>query len=321
MEEHLYDELLVELECPICTNYMSPPIRQCATGHSVCETCRKKLPKCALCQGKFTESRNISLEGLAVKMRYPCINKPAGCMAKLSFTERETHELRCPLKGFKCAMDKCSWVGKLEDLAAHWASKKTSSKPYHKSNVCHTKMKAESYYVNIVEAYNKLFWFKCKLTKNKLFWAVQYIGSAKEADGFSYEIEIFKPGRSKKKITMSDYCQGIDLENQELFSEEACVSINVDSVSSFVTGEQILIYYLRVNMVQEEKLMQPVALLQQEVKSAKSDTVKHRDRSKGPPTPGHKVNKKKAASATNKPQYKQKNDGFDKQKNDGFVLL
>ncbi|KAJ3636474.1 hypothetical protein MTP99_000021 [Tenebrio molitor] len=309
MEEHLYDELLVELECPICTNYMSPPIRQCATGHSVCESCRKKLPKCALCQGKFTDSRNISLEGLAVKMRYPCINKSTGCTAKLSYTERETHELRCTFKGFKCAMEKCPWVGKIEDLAAHWASKKMSSKPYHKSNICHTKMKTESYYVNIVDAYNKLFWFKCKLTKNKLHWAVQYIGNTAEAENYYYEIEIFKPGRARKKILMSEYCQSIELENSQLFNDEACVSINADTINNFVSGDQLLIYYMRVIDAKDDNVTQKQLQVKQETfKNEK--TNKQRDRSKGPPAHGSKNLKKK--QNIQKVLHKQE---------DGFVVL
>lgn len=107
MEEDIYSQLLVELECPVCTNYMSPPIRQCVTGHSICEQCRKRLPKCPLCQGKFSDAKNITLEALAGKMHYPCINKDSGCTAKLSLEERERHEASCMYKGFKCGMERC----------------------------------------------------------------------------------------------------------------------------------------------------------------------------------------------------------------------
>lgn len=138
--EGLLDELLVELECPVCSNYMVPPIRQCTIGHSICEQCRKKLPKCPLCQSQFTQSKNISLEALARKMQYPCVNKISGCMAQLSLQEREAHERTCNYKGYKCAMEKCPWIGKIEDLAKHWDSKKMTSKPYTANNVCHTKV-------------------------------------------------------------------------------------------------------------------------------------------------------------------------------------
>lgn len=140
MENALYDELLVELECPVCSSYMVPPIRQCSTGHSVCQHCRQKLPKCPLCQSKFTDAKNLSLEALARKMHYPCINKTSGCMARLILDEIDRHERICKYKGFKCAMERCPWVGRLEDVVAHWNSKKITSKPYQANNVCHTKV-------------------------------------------------------------------------------------------------------------------------------------------------------------------------------------
>ncbi|XP_018563338.1 E3 ubiquitin-protein ligase SIAH1-like [Anoplophora glabripennis] len=279
MDSH-YTDLLQELECPICTNYMSPPIRQCATGHSICEDCRRKLPKCALCQGVFTESRNISLEGLAVKMRYPCINKSSGCNLKLAYNEREIHESKCPFKGYKCAMDECPWVGRAEDIPGHWASKKLPTKPYGAHNVCYTKLKPKSYFVNIVEAFDKVFWFKCKIINKKWCWAVQYIGKASEAEDYWYEIDIFKPERNKRKILLCNYCQSVDLGNSVLF-EDACISVPSDVVHPFLNENQTLVYHMRVHAAKGNK---------GDVKF--NETVparKQRDRSKGP----HNKNKAK----------------------------
>lgn len=281
MSDSLINDLLIELECPVCSAYLTPPIRQCATGHSICESCRNKLTRCGLCESNFTESRNISLEGLAVKMRYPCINKSTGCTAVLAYNEREVHELQCKYKGFNCAMENCTWIGKLEDLPTHWASKKMTSKPYRNSNVCHTKMKNESYYVNMVDAYNQLFWFKCKLTKKKLYWAVQLIGKKDQANNYFYEIEIFRQKYSKRKILFSDYCQPIDVENPELLKEANCVSMAVDMIKEFVNDEQLLIYYMRVHEVVAKKS-------QHRKEDSKVQIVKnkkYRDRSKGPQNP------------------------------------
>lgn len=251
--DNLYEDLLVELECPICTNYMSPPIRQCATGHSICEDCRRRLPKCALCQGPFTESRNISLEGLAIKLRYPCINKNSGCNSKLAYNEREIHESQCSFKGYKCAMDGCFWSGKLEDISQHWASKQMPYKPYGENNVCQIKMSSEFYNVNIIEAQNKLFWFKCKITKKKLYWAVQYIGKTTEAEKYWYEIDIFKSDRPKNKILLSRYCHPVDMDNSILF-ENLCISVPTSMIQSFLKENQILAYNMRVHAIKGNKV-------------------------------------------------------------------
>lgn len=145
MEDSFYSELLIELECPVCKEYMVPPIQQCIIGHSICRICRQKLPKCPLCQGKFIESRNISLEALARKMHYPCINKEQGCTEKLTLENLDGHEKLCTYKGFKCAAENCSWIGKLGELAAHWDSKKLATKPYQAFNVCSAKVSSKQF--------------------------------------------------------------------------------------------------------------------------------------------------------------------------------
>ncbi|CAH0550410.1 unnamed protein product [Brassicogethes aeneus] len=274
--EEMYDDLLIELECPICTNYMSPPIRQCVVGHSVCETCRKKLKKCALCQGQFTDARNLTLESLAQKMRYPCIHKTSGCQKRLTFVERDKHEERCNHKGFRCAMEKCNWSGQLEDLNAHWAAKKMTSKPYTSSNLCHTKMKNESFYVNMVNAFDKMFWFKCKLINQKLYWAVQYIGPSRECENFFYEIEMFKQGRTKRKILLSDYCQSIDIENTDLLTKETCICIPTETIEHLLNDDQTLVYYMRIHPVKSGKFEN-----ENTQGSSTTETYRARDKSSG----------------------------------------
>lgn len=38
-------------ECPVCFDYVLPPILQCQNGHLVCSTCRQKLTCCPTCRG------------------------------------------------------------------------------------------------------------------------------------------------------------------------------------------------------------------------------------------------------------------------------
>lgn len=212
--DDLLDGLLEELECKICMNYMVPPIRQCETGHSICEPCRNKLARCPLCQGHFTEARNISLESLARKIRYPCQNAKLGCTARLTYDIRDKHETQCSYKGYRCAYPKCPWSGRYEDIVEHWAQKKQTSKPYRAVSVCHTKIqKTESFYVNMVTAYDQLFWYKFKSNNGKLSWGVQFIGNGELAENYAFEIDIFKPGQPTRRFTMSNFCQpdGVDV--------------------------------------------------------------------------------------------------------------
>ena len=38
-------------ECPVCFDYVLPPILQCQSGHLVCSNCRPKLTCCPTCRG------------------------------------------------------------------------------------------------------------------------------------------------------------------------------------------------------------------------------------------------------------------------------
>lgn len=50
---------------------MSPPIYQCTTGHTLCNTCKTNLGKCASCDGVIEKTRNYTLEELSKKVELP----------------------------------------------------------------------------------------------------------------------------------------------------------------------------------------------------------------------------------------------------------
>jgi hypothetical protein len=59
------------LECPVCMEYMVPPITMCSSGHSVCRDCKPRLSSCPTCRRPLTGTRNIALEHLARDMQLP----------------------------------------------------------------------------------------------------------------------------------------------------------------------------------------------------------------------------------------------------------
>ena len=44
-------DLATLFECPVCFDYVLPPIIQCQSGHLVCANCRPKLNCCPTCRG------------------------------------------------------------------------------------------------------------------------------------------------------------------------------------------------------------------------------------------------------------------------------
>lgn len=73
-----HHELTSLFECPVCFDYVLPPILQCQAGHLVCNQCRQKLSCCPTCRGALTPSiRNLAMEKVASAVLFPCKVSPA----------------------------------------------------------------------------------------------------------------------------------------------------------------------------------------------------------------------------------------------------
>lgn len=46
-------------ECPVCFDYVLPPILQCQSGHLVCANCRPKLTCCPTCRGPLGKFKQL----------------------------------------------------------------------------------------------------------------------------------------------------------------------------------------------------------------------------------------------------------------------
>lgn len=108
-------ELLGELECPICKEYMTDKIYICKKGHNTCSKCMGKISKCSLCKCSFPQTRNLSLEKIASRLNYPCINEKEGCNFIGNSINIAQHETECMLRPSKqCPLGghgSCTWYG------------------------------------------------------------------------------------------------------------------------------------------------------------------------------------------------------------------
>jgi E3 ubiquitin-protein ligase SIAH1 len=68
----LRQALLNDLECPVCKQYMLPPICLCVNGHNICKSCRPKMQYCPICRQPFITTKCVSLEKLAAQVEFPC---------------------------------------------------------------------------------------------------------------------------------------------------------------------------------------------------------------------------------------------------------
>lgn len=124
---HLIEKLLPDLECPVCFQYMRPPIYMCEAGHSICNMCRNKVSKCPSCRKDFKELRNFTLEKVFEHVPYSCIFNQNGCNFRGSTEELVFHEPCCSYFREKSenqtcyynSVSPCSWMGNVLQFTRH----------------------------------------------------------------------------------------------------------------------------------------------------------------------------------------------------------
>jgi len=118
----LYEALLKDLECPVCMEYMVPPIKLCTNGHNICSKCRQRVIFCPTCRSSFTDIRNVVLENIVRSQKYPCDNRQSGCLEFFSIEHIDKHHAGCVYGKIKCPLHllkKCSCNGLKNNLKEH----------------------------------------------------------------------------------------------------------------------------------------------------------------------------------------------------------
>ncbi|CAG9316323.1 unnamed protein product [Blepharisma stoltei] len=108
------------LECPICAEFFTIPIFQCDRGHSICDRCSEKIPKCPFCKSNIGRKlRNYSLEQQLSLIDISCHFK--GCTTTMKLSSRISHEIDCRFNpsGLKCLMPSCRWAGTHKSVFSH----------------------------------------------------------------------------------------------------------------------------------------------------------------------------------------------------------
>lgn len=58
-----YEALIRHFDCPVCHDWVTPPIVQCRKGHIVCGPCKSKgLKACPVCKQRFSDVTNWMME-------------------------------------------------------------------------------------------------------------------------------------------------------------------------------------------------------------------------------------------------------------------
>lgn len=196
-DELLNQGLIGLLECPVCMEYMGPPIHQCRRGHLVCSICKPKLPSCPTCRSRFTESRNLAMEKVADKLHYPCKNAHVGCTTTLRLRDKDEHEANCIFRSYRCiVVPPCEWKGQHGDILPHVRQMHANTLlqgPEHMLEMHLGDFTEQSSQNWIVSALGELFRVNLGAVRGgrvQVFGSVLLLGPARRAPLFRYTLTV-----------------------------------------------------------------------------------------------------------------------------------
>jgi len=178
----LDESVLSDLECPVCMEYMVPPIKLCTNGHSICNICRQSVQCCPTCRASFTETRNVALENIARRVKYPCTNRQGGCLDVFSIEHIAEHQAVCVYREIKCPFHTywhCPWKGFKCHLKKH-AQAAHSKSFFECSKIRFIKLEA----FVILSCYGEFFTYNHLFRNGELYGAVQLIGTNSETSKY-----------------------------------------------------------------------------------------------------------------------------------------
>ena len=193
----LSKDVLDQLECPVCMEYMLPPITLCRSGHNICSSCKQNVQKCPTCREPLSDTRNRALENLAVRVECPCPNKPHGCTLTFPIALIREHEGVCQFGPFDCPLNyrvNCNWTGRLTEIKGHVLHKhkgllrrKYVRRKLGLAKPTVGKFSKDKAHIDILLSNDNIFFEAYEVVGDAFYYIIQYIGPEKEASQFNYK--------------------------------------------------------------------------------------------------------------------------------------
>jgi len=231
------EDLLKDLECPVCKQYMVPPIQLCMNGHNICSKCRGRVQCCPTCRAKFLETRNVALENIARRQKYPCDNRRRGCLDLFTVEHINEHNAVCVYGKIKCPFklnENCPWNSFKSDLKEHVKEAHTD---------CFTersKFSSDLFgdVLTIVSCFGELFVYYKRRQDGRLYCAVQLIGTSSEASKYKCEFTLRATNGVEqigKTLFVRSYIENFDTN----FNSRKCLYLDEVEVRNFIVENRL----------------------------------------------------------------------------------
>jgi E3 ubiquitin-protein ligase SIAH1 len=238
MSRALNEALLKDLECPVCMQYMVPPIRLCTNGHNICIRCRGSDQYCPTCRAKFSEIRNVALENIVRSQKYPCVNRQKGCLDLLSIEHIAEHQDVCEYGKIKCPFQinwKCSWKGFVRELKEH--AKTEHPGCYFEKSTLRSSVFWDRI-LTVLSCLGGLFVHYKRIVDGRLYCAVQLIGTSSEASKYKCEFTV-RAANGIEQISNTFLVQSYSEDWETSFNYGKCLRLDDVTVRNFLVGNNL----------------------------------------------------------------------------------
>ena len=232
-----FDEaLLKNLECPVCMEYMVPPIKLCTNGHNICSKCRESVQHCSTCRAEFSEIRNVTLEDIARRQKYPCVNRLRGCRELFSLQHIAKHHDVCVYGIIKCPyhlIKACSWNGLKSDFKKHIGEAHSNSivmETFRSPNLLEA--------VAFISFFGEVFAYYKQKKDGRYNCAVQLIGTSSEASKYKCEFTL-RAANGIEQISKTFLVQGYSEDFETIFNSKKCLTLDEETINLFVADDKL----------------------------------------------------------------------------------
>jgi len=233
--------VLDQLECPVCTEYMRPPITLCEMGHNICNICRPKVRHCPTCRQQILKTRNVALEKVAIEAKYPCVYRKYGCREICSLHLIDEHQEKCRYIPHPCPVNNlnirhCSWLGIRSHMKSHMEQAhpemcRTCLGPYV-TQINFSIVTPDIWQFTFIFINNDIFCSRSTITNGIFYSELLYIGPAADAAKYKYNLGFWNKERMES-LTITLLVRSCYEDMSEVLNPGDCVKLYPEQFSRF----------------------------------------------------------------------------------------
>jgi hypothetical protein len=183
-------------------------------------------------------TRNLVLENIARRQKYPCVNRQSGCLELFSIEHIAKHHAACVYGKIKCPKPftgECSWIGLKSDLEEH--VKSVHPKPFFEKSTFPDPHLKDSW--AFVSYFGELFTFyKKKGGDARYYAAVQLIGTSSEASKYKCEFTL-RAANGIEQISNTFLVHGYSEDWETIFNSGKCHKLDDDTAKHFLEENEL----------------------------------------------------------------------------------